>query len=243
MILERETITSDQNQAVQPHPGTSNGYIYLPQYGPIPRTQASCLSLGHCYLGQRTVVLTVRDVMTVDTVKIYLMFSTRPYPIGLLPGAVVAFQYLQHHVSKQGKYNKCFQTSTKSSYSLLKQYKTDFTLEPFNFNLDLIFLGKIYLSFEACSSVEIESLPRRMQSNGTKCEENPHIPMRQIIEYMNFQISGVHSWTLSYILCHIVAVQRLTLWWTCSLCRRSSHACSCCARQDKESLLFNAKAQ
>jgi hypothetical protein len=135
--------------------------------------------------------------------------------------------------------NNTKQTLLWSPITSIKYINQDFDLN----HLDLNFLGKIYLSFEACSSVEIESLPRRMQSNGTKCEENPHIPMRQIIEYINFQISGVHSWTLSYILCHIVAIQRLTLWWTCSLCRRSSHACSCCARQDRESLLFNAKAQ
>ena len=188
-----------------PSPDTPNDHLFLPHYGPIPKDQANVLSLGYQYLGQRTMVLTIRDVLTADCVKIYLNLSTRPYPLGLLPGAVVTFEHVQHHISKQ---------------------------------------GNVYLSFEACSSVRIESLAIGMSSNVTKSQENSHMGMRQIVEYINFQKSGKLVCTLSYISCRIVAVQKVDLRWICSVCGLSSrNACGCHAREGKQTLLLHAKAQ
>ena len=93
-------MVSNDNQC--PFVSVPSGHVYVPRYGPISRAQASAFALGYCYLGNRSVVLTIRDMSTADSVRLYLDFSGRPYPFGLLPGAVVKFRHLHQHISKQG---------------------------------------------------------------------------------------------------------------------------------------------
>jgi hypothetical protein len=100
IILTRDTVHSNDMQC--PFPSIPSGQMYVPRYGLISAVHASALGLGYCYLGNRSMVLTVQDILTADSVKMYLDFSTRTYPIGLLPGAVVTFRHLQQHISKQG---------------------------------------------------------------------------------------------------------------------------------------------
>jgi hypothetical protein len=103
IILTRDTVVSDFNQCPYPRDRIPSHHMHIPHYGMIPIAQASALSLGYCYLGNRSMVLMVRDTVTADSVKMYLDFSTRAYPMGLLPGAVVTFRHLLHHVSRNGQ--------------------------------------------------------------------------------------------------------------------------------------------
>lgn len=100
VILSRETIVSDLSEC--PFPAIPKGQVFLPHYGLVSSSIPVDLSLGCCYLGNRSVVLTVRDVSTDDNVKMYLDFRNRAYPIGLVPGAVVSFYHLQQHISRKG---------------------------------------------------------------------------------------------------------------------------------------------
>lgn len=107
LILSRDTVSSNDLVKLE-CPSLLSNQLFVPFSGRIPIARAADLSLGFYYLGRRRIVLTIRDVITKDTVKVYLDFSSRTYPMGLLPGAVVTLRHLKQHVSRQGMILFCW---------------------------------------------------------------------------------------------------------------------------------------
>lgn len=102
VIDNRDNVVSNQSDQSCPFPTIPSGKMFLPHYGFISRSQALALSLGFCFLSSMQLVLTVRDIETADTVKVYIDLCTHHYPWGLVPGAVVTFLQVSNHTSKRG---------------------------------------------------------------------------------------------------------------------------------------------
>ncbi|XP_028406897.1 CST complex subunit CTC1-like [Dendronephthya gigantea] len=204
IILTRETIVPDPRHC--PFSSVPEDLVFLPHHGLAPSSIPVDLALGSCYLGNRTVVLTVRDVSTDDTMKMYLDFRNRAYPLGLLPGAVVTFYEMEQHISRK---------------------------------------GNLYLSFQVFSNIRIDALPSKTNSLSSVTSQQEHslIESRPIIEYFNFQSCGKIFFTLSYVLCHITAVQKVSLVWTCSRCSRLSNNCNCSAHDTSRKLTCSSQAR
>ncbi len=198
----------------------------------------------------------VSDIQTrAEGESLYIWYNTDANVVNDLWNSLVLWIFWRSNFE-----NTSYITRENQSYSLCKSTKiciayTDaFTLmisfvfsswiinEFHNFKLT----GKIYLSFEACSSIRVESLPMNIPlapSDLTKTQENPAIGSQRIMDYYNFQRCDKVMCTLSYILCRIVAVQKVALQWTCSKCGRLPRSCYCYVSGTNQAWICSAQAR
>ena len=218
MIVNRENVLSNQSDESCPFPTIPCGKLYIPHYGLISRSQAHGLSLGFCFLGTWQLVLTVRDIATADTVKIYMDLSSRSYPWGLIPGAVVTFLRVSNHISRKGNvyfsFIACSDIFVESLPLGLKNFNKTTAMSTF------------------LPATGISKQPDSVTTHVCK-----------IIDFSNAQRWREVIPTVAYVLCRITVVQKIVLKWTCSRCGKLVINCYCFEAEENQTWMFTSHAR
>lgn len=101
----------------------------------------------------------------------------------------------------------------------------------------------------AFSSITVETVATRSRSPSDEPNmnrspaEKPFVSVRPIMDFFDFQRQFKTVATLSYLVCHIIAVQTVTLVWTCSRCGRLPDNCYCHVRGTTQTWVLSVKAR